>query len=179
MGRSSCFNYFLCPDVSDETPVLCGVRSAARQLITSIACRSMMLYTAKGGWAQPSASCHCSSHRAQPDSLGLHWSFSFLGALIHAEDVSNDGPVAACAPLCVCVCCCCCCCREMCAGWWKLWNICCVHTQNTLLALLLSEFQTLAAADHFPRLYIWNLLCCVFFFLPSHWHQCKFWVIVF
>ncbi|EOB07518.1 hypothetical protein Anapl_02016 [Anas platyrhynchos] len=37
-------------DVSDETPVLCGVHSAARQLITSIACRSMVLYTVKGGF---------------------------------------------------------------------------------------------------------------------------------
>lgn len=154
MGRSSCFNYFLCPDVSDETPVLCGVRSAARQLITSIACRSMMLYTAKGGLS--TAECQLSVQLTPSPA----WQ---AGAALEPQLAGNLGAHRGCgcwwhpclvlcvrASVGVCSVCFCVLKGENC-GICAVWRPC-VHTQNALLALLPSEFQTLAPDDHFPRL---------------------------
>lgn len=156
MGRSSCFNYFLCPDVSDETPALCGVRSAARQLITSIACRSMMLYTAKGGLSTHSRVPAVSAAHTQPSLTG----WGCTGASTCWESRCTQRMWVLVAPVsrfvrarfcwsvlrvCFCVL------KGENCGICAVWRPC-VHTQNALLALLPSEFQTLAPDDHFPRL---------------------------
>lgn len=58
---------------------------------------------------KPPAHRHNRVSRAEAGSSlqgwGLHWGSNFLGILIHAEDVSNDGTrVCLCPSVCVCVC---------------------------------------------------------------------------